>query len=178
MIRNCLEQGHWYSGSLLRDVDECVDLAQYFSITKGSNSGEVTRLRWFRQNVSPSHATCREAISAWQSLLVGTEVADQHLEVMKELYRKKSKWTHPTYKVIREISSFDTDGKITLAFVDYGPCSYERKIFELAEFFRSSIWSTFQCLWLCFKLEFPLADEDVSLLRDYDRMFQDGTDGT
>ena len=28
---DCLGLGHWYSGSLLRDVDECLDLAHYFA---------------------------------------------------------------------------------------------------------------------------------------------------
>jgi hypothetical protein len=175
MIRDCLALGHWYSGSLLRDVDECLDLAHYFSISKGTAAGEAARLRWFRQNVAPSHSTCRDAISRWQASLFGTE-ADNHRELMKEVYRKKSRWTHPTYLVIREVASFDVAEMPVLTSVDYGPCAYERKLLELAEFFRSTIWNTFQCLFICFHADLALTDEDILLLREYDRKFERWTD--
>jgi hypothetical protein len=173
---DCLGLGHWYSGSLLRDVDECLDLAHYFAISKGTATGEAARQRWFRQNISPSHATCREAISAWQASLFGPE-ADDHLELMKELYRKKSKWVHPTYISVREITRFDITDGVRIASMDYGPCGYEQKLLELTEFFRSSIWSAFQCLCICFQLTLSLTEEDAALLRDFDRKFQEWTDG-
>ena len=174
MIRDCLTLGHWYSGSLLRDIHECLDLAIYFEIAKGSDAGEKARLRWFRQDIAPSHSTCREAISCWQASFLGT-VPDKYLELMKELYRKKSKWTHPTYLVIREVATFDVAETPILASVDYGPCLDERKLLKLAEVFRSTIWSTFQILFICFRLEFTLADEDISLLNEYDKKFQQWT---
>lgn len=172
---DCLEIGHWYSGSLLRDVDECLDLANYFAIGKGTPGGDAARQRWFRQNASPSHATCRQAISEWQGALFGTE-SDDHLELLKELYRKKSKWTHPTYISVREITDFDVTDRIRIASMDYGPCGDEQKLLELTDFFRSSIWSAFQCLYICFQLALSLSEEDATLLRDYDRRFQEWTD--
>lgn len=173
---DCLGLGHWYSGSLLRDVDECLDLAHYFAISNDTAAGDAARNRWFRQNVSPSHATCREAISVWQASLFGTE-AENHLELMKELYRKKSKWIHPTYISVREITSFDVTDGVRISSMDYGPCSYEQKLFELTEFFRSSIWSAFQCLCICFQLTLSLTEEDATLLREYDRKFLEWSDG-
>ena len=167
---DCLGLGHWYSGSLLRDVDECLDLAHYFAISKGTPTGDAARQRWFRQNISPSHATCRQAISEWQASLFGAE-SDNHLELLKELYRKKSKWIHPTYVSVREITGFDLTDRVRIASVDYGPCGYEQKLLELTEFFRSSIWSAFQCLCICFQLTLSLSEEDAALLRDYDRKF-------
>jgi hypothetical protein len=173
---DCLGLGHWYSGSLLRDVDECLDLAHYFAISKGTPAGDAARQRWFRQNIAPSHATCRQAISKWQASFFGTESHD-HLELLKELYRKKSKWIHPTYISVREITGFDVNDGVRITSMDYGPCGYEQKLLELTEFFRSSIWSAFQCLCICFQLTLSLSDEDTTLLRDYDRKFQEWTDG-
>lgn len=173
MMCACLRDGHWYSGSLLRNIDECLDLAHYFSITKAAPYGEATRLRWFRENISPSHADCREAISKWHSSLSNNSEPAEHLELMKELYRKKSKWTHPTYLAIQEIAEYETDGSRRLVRLDYGPCNYERKLYELADFFRSSIWSSFQTLFTCFHLEFGLEDEDLNSLLGYDKMFQE-----
>ena len=173
---DCLELGHWYSGSLLRDVDECLDLAHYFAISKGTPMGDAARQRWFRENISPSHSTCRQAISEWQASLLGTKT-DDHLELLKELYRKKSKWIHPTYSSVREITGFDVTDGVCITSTDYGPCGYEQKLLELAEFFRSSIWSAFQCLCICFQLTLSLSEEDAALLRDYDRKFQEWTDG-
>ena len=175
MLSDCLRLGHWYGGSLLRQIDECLDLAHYFAISKDTTAGQNARERWFRQNVSPTHATCREAISSWQASLFGTET-ESHLELMKELYRKKSKWTHPTYLSVREVTSFDvTVGGVTIASINYGPCSYEGKLAELTEFSCSSILSTFQCLCICFQLTLGLTDEDFAVLREYDRKLQEGT---
>lgn len=172
---DCLELGHWYSGSHLRDVDECLDLAHYFAISKGTPTGDTARQRWFRENISPSHSTCRQAISERHASIFGTE-SDDHLELLKELYRKKSKWIHPTYSSVREITDFDVTDGVRITSTDYGPCGYEQKLLELTEFFRSSIWSAFQCLYICFHLTLSLSKEDIVLLQDYDRKFQEWTD--
>lgn len=176
-LHACLEKGHWYSGSLLRDIDESLDLAHYFAITSGTEQGERVRHMWFRENFAPSHAECRAVISKWHASTVEGEDASDHLDLMRELYRKKSKWTHPTYASIREITEYSPDAYLQVAAIDYGPCAYERKLYELTEFFRSSIWSTFQILYLCFHYGLKLAADDVVLLNRYDRMFQDYAKG-
>lgn len=172
-LHACLEEGHWYGGSFLRDIDESLDLAHYFAITNGTEQGERVRRKWFRENAAPQHEECREAISQWRSLVVDGVDATEHLGLMRELYRKKSKWTHPTYASIREITEYTPDGSLQVAAIDYGPCMYERKLYELTDFFRSSIWSTFQILFICFHYGLNLAEEDVVLLKRYNRMFQE-----
>jgi hypothetical protein len=174
MAHDCLRIGHWYTGSLFREIDECLDLARYFVITKDTPNGTSIRQRWFRLNISPKHSDCREAISTWHTSIMGVK-ANNHLELMNELYHKKSKWTHPTYLPIREIASYNVSDTVSLTSVDYGPCNYEGKLLELTDFFRSSIWSTFQCLAICFQLALTLSDEDVSLLHEYDKKFQKKT---
>jgi len=176
MAHDCLKIGHWYTGSLFREIDECLDLAQFFAIRKNTTVGSSALQRWFRQNISPKHSTCREAISAWYASILGTG-ANNHLELMNELYHKKSKWTHPTYLPIREVARFHVTDSVTLSSVDYGPCSCEGKLLELTNFFRSSIWSTFQCLGVCFQLALTLSEEDISFLHEYDTRFQSHTDG-
>ena len=168
---DCLGLGYWNSGSLLRDVDECTDLAQYFAISKDTDAGATALLRWFRQNISPSHSICRQAISIHYAAMLGKGV-DNHLELMKEVYRKKSKWPHPTYISVREVTSFDVSDGVHIASIDYGPCSHEEKLSGLTEFFRSSILSTFQYISICFQMTLGLAGEDASLLSDYDKKLQ------
>ena len=176
-LNTCLREGHWYSGSLLRDIDECLDLAHFFAITKGTEKGERARRKWFRENAAPKHEESRKAISQHVSSVVGVMDSTDHLALMRELYGKKSKWTHPTLASIREITGYLPDGSLSVRAIDYGPCRYERKLYELTEFFRSSIWTTFQTLWLCFHYRLNLSGEDAALLRRYDLMFQELTDG-
>lgn len=176
-LHTCLKEGHWYSGSLLRDIDECLDLAHYFAVTVGTEKGERARQKWFRDNVAPKHEESRRAISEHCSSVVEGLDSTDHLALMRELYGKKSKWTHPTLASIREITEYVPDGSLSVAAVDYGPCRYERKLYELTEFFRSSIWTTFQILWLCFHYRLNLSHEDAALLHRYDQMFQQLADG-
>jgi len=176
-LQTCLKEGHWYSGSLLRDIDETLDLALYFAISDGKEKGQRARRRWFRENVAPKHEESRKAISEWGPSIVEDADSAEHLDVMRELYGKKSKWTHPTYASIREITEYVPDGSRQVAAIDYGPCRYERKLCELTDFFRSSIWSTFQVLYICFHYQLDLSEEDTALLLRYDRMFRERADG-
>ena len=123
------------------------------------------------------HEECRRAISEWRSSVVEGADSAEHLDLMRELYGKKSKWTHPTYASIREITEYVHDCALQVETIDYGPCRNERKLYELTDFFRSSIWSTFQTVWLCFHYRLNLSGEDTAILQRYDRMFQDRVDG-
>lgn len=171
----CLRAGHWYSGAMLREIDECLDLASYFSIKRDSTEGATALHKWFRENEAPSHRRCRETISDWRASIVSDQTPDYHLDLMRELYRKKSKWIHPTFLAIREVAQYDVRDSLMLTVPDYGPCTYELKLLELTEFFRSSIWSTFQTLWLSFLHLFALAQADVEVLRQHDLLLQSKT---
>lgn len=168
----CLRNGYWNSGSLLREIDECLDVAQFFVITKGTQRGEKALHQWFRQNRAPKHEDCRKEIALRMASLLEDEEA-RHRELLNELYQKKSKFTHPTYATVREVTKYNVESVITVEEIDYGPCTYERKLHELAHFFRSSIWSTFQTFLLCFIHEFPLLKEDIEYLQIYDKKFQE-----
>ena len=172
MTNESLRQGHWYSGSSLRDIDETLDVALYLVISADTEKGKVARFKWFRENSSPHHAECRTEIAQWYASLVEEANGDHHLSLMKELYRKKSKWTHPTYLAIRETASFDLSGETPeLLAVNYSPCCHQNKLLELADFFRSSIWSCFQTHSLCFNLTFPVSAAEKKLFLKYDKLF-------
>jgi hypothetical protein len=169
----CLRNGYWNSGSLLREIDECLDVAQFFVITKGTLKGRNALRRWFRQNTAPANAVCRKEIAAWLAGNIKDTDEEQHHELLRELYNKKSKFTHPTYAYIREVAKYIVDDAASVDEVDYGPCKYERKLYELTHFFRSSIWSGFQTFLACFIQELPLLEEDIEYLRNYDKKFQE-----
>ena len=169
----CLKNGYWTSGSLLREIDECLDVAKFFVITKGTSKGEKALRQWFRQNCAPSHGVCRKEIAIWRASLNRETDEEQHHELLNEIYNKKSKFTHPTYATIREVSKYKADDITSIEEVDYGPCSYERKLHELTHFFRSSIWSSFQTFLACFIHELPLLEEDIECLLNYDKKFQE-----
>lgn len=166
-----LENGFWYGGSVIREIDEALDLAQYFVICENTAKGKDHLYQWFRNNRAPQHFVCREAISKHMAKVVNeNEIFFQ--ELMNELYQSKSKWTHPTYSSIREITQFDTSYGVTIKSIEYGGISFETKLIELTHFFRSSIWSAFQYFQLCFSIGLPLTAAENNFLEEYNKYFQ------
>jgi len=168
-----IEHGYWCGGSVIREIDETLDLAHYFVISKSSSEGKENLHKWFRQNYAPPHHVCRSAISEYMANLIDEIDQQDHKELMNGLYQSKSKWVHPTYSSIREVTEFCTDNGIQISTIEYGVTSYELKLFELAHFFRSSIWSAFQKFQLCLTADLPLTSGESDYLLSYDRIFQD-----
>ncbi len=166
-----IENGLWYGGSVIREIDEALDLAHYFVICENTNKGTDALHKWFRQNYAPPHYVCREAISKHFAKISG-EDEENHKNLMNELYQLKSKWTHPTYSSIREITQFDTSSGIEIGNIEYGGITFENKLIELTHFFRSSIWSSFQVFHILFSTNLPLTDNEGSVIKEYDKLFQ------
>jgi len=168
----CLENHFWESGTLLRSIDEVIYLAMYFVITQKTEEGKKNLKKWFRMNEIISHSNCRKAISALMSTHQKSIDFDAHKELQDELYRKKSKWIHPTYNGILEVyrAKMGSNCIIYQGF-DYGPCSYSGKIFGLTDFFQSSIWTAVQGFYICFCIDMPLREEDRKTLHSLDKKF-------
>jgi DNA-binding ferritin-like protein (Dps family) len=143
-------QGYWYAGSIIREIDETLDVAQYFKIS--AQAGEYTDLKnWFRLNKAPGHSKCRKVIAAHHASIVPGTDTKKHEYLLNEMYQKKSKWTHPNFGVIRESGSFNVvDHKLQINELCYGECEHEFKIIELVDYFKSSIWTTYQQFMVLF----------------------------
>ena len=170
---DCIKLGHWFSGSFLREIDETMDVAHYFIIVENTPTGQTHLKKWFRANRAPEHYVCREAISEWEASINPDHSEADYRYVKNELYHKKSKWIHPTLNSIREMFIFnEINGKLTVNGFDYATCRYERKLFEFAHFFKSSIWSAYQVFMFCFHDIMPLEQPDVEFILKYDKLFQ------
>ena len=102
--------------------------------------------------------------------MLGAADAD-HQSLMNELYQNKSKWTHPTYSSIREVTEFCVlDGVSKIKGLSYGQCDFEYKLLELVDFYRSSIWTTFQIFHACF-IALPLSERESEQLFHFDKIF-------
>lgn len=173
MTCGCIKVGHWFSGSFLREIDETMDVAHYFIIVEKTPMGKTHLKNWFRANRTPEHSVCRKAISGWETLINPAYSEADCRDVKNELYHKKSKWIHPTLNSIRELIILDeSNGKLTVNGFDYAICRYERKLFEYAHFFRSSIWSAYQTFMFCFHDKMPLEQPDKEVIRKYNDLFQ------
>ena len=174
----CLEAGYWNAGLVLRQIDEAVQVAEYFSTCEPTPQLRRAVLRWFRENRTPRPADIRRAIADRAIAEIGEEEAKRHLSTMDELYELKSKWVHPAFSPIREtFRTFPIEGTAAVVGFDYGPCSYPRKLHELTLFYRSSIWTAAQGFILCFERQMPLDPEDAARLHGLDRKFNDEPDG-
>lgn len=145
-----LKEGYWYAGSIIREIDETLDVAQYLKIT-ACHDNKTELYNWFRKSIAPGHSKCRNRISLFQSTIDPSIDAQKHEYLLNELYQKKSKWTHPNFGVIRESGSFKIiNGKININQLCYGKCEHEDKLVELVEFFNSSIWTAYQQFMVLF----------------------------
>jgi len=170
----CQRHDHWYWGSFLREIDECLAVAEHFTISKDTPHGKVILRKWFRENDAPRHADCREIISEKMTASNPIHSKNDTYDLINELYQKKSKFTHPTYLVIREITKYKVldNGVACVEEIEYGASTYERKLLELTEFFKSSIWTSFQIFIQCFH-DLPLTKEDQDYLFDINKKFSD-----
>ena len=91
---------------------------------------------------------------------------------MNELYQKKSKWVHPTFGVIREATEFDVDDSINIKSISYGITNHEIKLYELTDFYKSSICSSIQSFMFCFSNSLPLRENARKRLIEIDKLFK------
>ena len=112
---------------------------------------------------------------AWEAVfyMILVESCFERLEMSSiAKYQAKSKWTHPTYSSIREITEFEADGDPKIIALTYGQCNFEFKLLELTDFFRSSVWTTFQIFHSCMFEALPLTREESDSCAAFDRVFQ------
>jgi hypothetical protein len=174
----CMEAGYWNAGIVLRQVDEAIQVAEYFSTTESTPTLQRDVDRWFRENRSPQPMNIRKAIAARMGMHMGAEQGERHLYVMNELYELKSKWIHPTFSPIREMLQIEPrDGKAVVTGFDYAASTNLRKLHEFTLFYRSSIWTAVQGFLMCFQHQIPLEEEDSKRLLQLNRRFTVEPDG-
>ncbi|GKS58177.1 hypothetical protein YTPLAS18_17040 [Nitrospira sp.] len=166
----CLESGYWESLILLRPIDEAVHLAEYFALC-GDDTRGATRLRaWFRENNSPRHSVLRRALSEELERILGGPQIPPTLDLLNELYDRKSKALHHTYNSIWETHRASiSGGVVAVDGFDYGPISNTRKLWEITSFFRSSIWTAVQGFVHSFIKSLPLERSHIDILMALDR---------
>lgn len=160
----CQEHDYWHWGSQLREIDEGLTLAEYFITAGDSPKGSNYLHKWFRQNYAPKDLVCRDFISESLAITDPSFTKESNLALMEELYEKKSKLTHQTFRSIREITKFKIlNGMVLIDKIEYGPIGYQKKLFELAIFFRSNLLTCFPTFLKCFQ-GLPLSNEDMAHL--------------
>jgi hypothetical protein len=165
-----LKQGYWYVGSMLREIDETLDVALYFILSKDNDSGKFDLKKWYRLGFSPPHRKCRKVIAEWHSKLINND--NNHENLMINLYKIKSKFIHPTFNVIRDCSVISyNQGEVTIENLCYGVSAREQRLWELTHFTKSSIWTCFQQFLIIFAHSMPLEQTDINYLRQYNRKF-------
>lgn len=173
----CQEHDYWYWTPQLREINEGITLAEYFITEGDSPKGKESLHQWFRQNYAPKDLICRNALSTSYAAANSDYTAENHLGLMEELYEKKSKLTHQTFRPIREITKFKVvDGKIVIDRIENGPIRYQRKHLELAVFFRSNLVTCLSAFQACFK-GLPLNKSDAEeLVKIVTTLFHEDTE--
>ena len=171
----CLENFYLNAGTLLRIIDETIDVAEYFIFSEGTEKGDLDLKIWFREDVSPKNFICREELSKYTSSIIQNK-PEANKELMNTLYHLKSKMIHPTRSIILESLIYsEKEGILLPNSFDYKKCSYARKIYELTKFFESSIWTAFQGFFMCFHEKMPLEKDDKDILISFNDKYEKNT---
>lgn len=169
----CQEHDYWHWGSQLREIDEGLTLAEYFITAGDSPKGSDYLHKWFRQSYAPKDSVCRDVISESLTSTDPSYTKESNLALMEEIYEKKSKLTHQTFRSIREITKFKIlNGMAQIDKIEYGPIGYQRKLLELTIFFRSNFLTCFPYFLKCFQ-GLPLRKEDTAHLCEISRKLMD-----
>jgi hypothetical protein len=172
MVCLCLENFYLNAGSLLRIIDETIDVAKYFIISEDTEKGDLDLKKWFREDVSPMHSICREELSKDMSSIIQNK-PKANKDIIDTLYHLKSKMIHPTRSVILESLIYSEKEGISLPnSFEYKRCSYARRLYKLVEFFKSSIWTAFQEFFFCFHEKMPLEDSDKDVLMSFNDKYE------
>ena len=167
----CLENFYLSAGSLLRIIDETIDVAEYFIISEHTKKGDLALKKWFREDVAPGDFICREELSKYMSSIIQNKPKSNE-EPMKTLYYLKSKMIHPTRNVILESLIYSRKEGISLPnSFDYKRCSYARRLYKLTDYFESSIFTAFQGFYFCFHKKMPLGKDDKDILMSFDNKY-------
>lgn len=173
----CLEAGYWNAGIVLRQIDEAIQVAEYFS-DESTAKLERDIARWFRENRSPQPSDIRKAIARRFGMEMGEDQGERHLYVMNELYELKSKWIHPTFSPVREtLRMKPKDAQAAVVGFDYEASTFPRKLHEITVFYRSSIWTAVQGFLFSFEYGIPLDAGDAAKLLELNKKFTDEPNG-
>ena len=171
----CLENFYLNAGSLLRIIDETIDVAKYFIISEHTEKGDLDLKKWFREDVSPRNSICREELSKYMSSIIQNK-PKANKDTMDTLYHLKSKMIHPTRNVILESLIYSEKEGISLPnSFEYKRCSYTRRLYKLTGYFESSIWTAFQGFYFCFYKKMPLGKDDKDILMSFDNKYNKNT---
>lgn len=173
----CLENGRQNAGFVLRQVDEVVQLALYFTLCGSESDTQENLCKWYYENRSPSPAEMRRAV-ARNLPAQSAPVADQFLKNITDVYDWKSKWVHPAHTAIREIFYTDPEASSSeIESFDYQSCTYPRRLLKLTRFFESSVWTVVQHFLLCFLSNNMLTEQDLSRLMKINTEFEARANG-
>jgi len=171
----CLEKFYLNAGTLLRIIDETIDVARYFIFSEGTKKGDSDLKKWFREDISPMHSICRKELSKETSSFIQNKPKANE-ELMSTLYDLKSRMIHPTRNVILESLIYSKKEGIPLPnSFEYKRCSYARRIYKLVVFFKSSIWTAFQEFYFCFYKKMPLEKDDKDILIFFNDKYEKNT---
>jgi hypothetical protein len=175
MVCLCLENFYLNAGSLLRIIDETIDVAEYFIVSENTEKGNLALKKWFKEDVAPGDFVCREELSKHMSSIIRNKPKANE-ELMRTLYYIKSKMIHPTRNVILESLIYSKKERISSPnSFEYKGCSYPRRLYKYVEYFKTSIQTAFQGFFMCFHEKMPLEKDDKDILIFFNDKYEKNT---
>ena len=166
MVLTAFHHRHFEAIVLLRLIDEAANLAEYFLIERDTPQGKKDLHAWYCENYSPSQSVCRASIDKWFAQMPISAGLPSMGALLNDLYDAKSKPVHNAHHSIMEgYKSAREKGQLVGLGFEYGDCSNLRKLHELVEFAKSSIWTLVQSISICFMALHRILDKsDIDVL--------------
>lgn len=180
MICLNLKQGYLNCLMLFRPLDEAVLLAEYFVLSKETESGKKDLLKWFRENKSPSVKIIRERFNKFSEQNLPSSFYQIFQGLLNQLHDKQSKSIHNTFADLRSLFEIDSvKGDVVVKNFEYIGSNNFRSRLEMILFFLYKIHNVVQGMICCFEIvEKFFSPDDIKVINAIDIDLRKKVDAT
>ncbi len=158
----CVESKLLCSNVYFRPINEAINLAQYFLLTKESPEGKESLFNWFRDNKTPRTDIIVSTLKEYSETHTNEIVAHIFSSMSYQLVQTTSKIIHNSYSDTLKHLAFKSDGsKVILDDIEFNGTNNSRELFDYIIYLISLLWSIHMSYQICFELLIKDIDKDI-----------------
>ncbi|HEY5125407.1 MAG TPA: hypothetical protein VIK14_16875 [Ignavibacteria bacterium] len=130
LIINSLQDKFLNSFILFRPLNEAIQLAEYFLITKNTEKGQNDLRKWFRKNESPRPESIRRANDKYSKNYLPSIISEFYNINKRILHYNQSKSIHNSINDINKLFIFDIENEELKVVFEYEKSTNYNELYE------------------------------------------------
>lgn len=163
----CLENKLLCANVYFRPLNEAINLANFFLLTKDTEKGNKILFEWFRDNKTPYTKTIVSTLKEFTEKHTDENIASFYSSMLFQLSQATSTIIHNSYNDTKKHFIFKSDqDNISIKSIEYERSSNLREILTYAYYLDSLLLSIYLSYITCYGL--LISDVDKEVLKDID----------